>query len=229
HQVFPITGIQGISNIAHELLLKNFNELWIPDFEKYPGLAGKLSHGKIKMKHHYIGSLSRFSKQEKPVKYKLACILSGPEPQRNHLQDILLQQLEELDLESVVILGKTNEAYQRRHLGKIEIHNYLLGNDLNAIINESEIVVCRSGYSSLMDLTILKKKIILIPTPGQTEQIHLAKELANQDRAVVFDQSTVNLKEALEMLDHIGPIDNEGKANLFMKTVNTFLGMKTVN
>jgi UDP-N-acetylglucosamine:LPS N-acetylglucosamine transferase len=40
-------------------------------------------------------------------------------------------------------------------------------------------VIGRSGYSTIMDLVAMKKKAILIPTPGQTEQEYLARYLHN--------------------------------------------------
>ena len=48
---------------------------------------------------------------------------------------------------------------------------------LEKTINESEIVVSRSGYTTIMDLAILGKKAFFIPTPGQYEQEYLAERL----------------------------------------------------
>ena len=42
-------------------------------------------------------------------------------------------------------------------------------------MQETEEIVCRSGYSSIMDLHTIGRKAHLIPTPGQTEQIYLAE------------------------------------------------------
>ena len=40
-------------------------------------------------------------------------------------------------------------------------------------MQEAEEIVCRSGYSSIMDLHTIGRKAHLIPTPGQTEQEYL--------------------------------------------------------
>ena len=45
------------------------------------------------------------------------------------------------------------------------------------MICESEVVICRAGYSSIMDLAVLQKKVFLIPTKNQTEQEYLANYL----------------------------------------------------
>ena len=49
-----------------------------------------------------------------------------------------------------------------------------------------------------MDLVVLGKKAILIPTPGQTEQEYLAHYLAQQGLFVVQSQDQIVLEKALE-------------------------------
>ena len=66
---------------------------------------------------------------------------------------------------------------------------------------QSEYIVCRSGYSTLMELLPLHKKMILVPTPGQTEQEYLATSLANQQMAVMIDQSTFDVVTLNEKAD----------------------------
>ena len=50
--------------------------------------------------------------------------------------------------------------------------------ELELAINESEFVLSRSGYTTVMDLAKLGKKAFFIPTPGQYEQEYLAKKFA---------------------------------------------------
>jgi UDP-N-acetylglucosamine:LPS N-acetylglucosamine transferase len=52
-----------------------------------------------------------------------------------------------------------------------------------------------------MDLLKLQKKAILIPTPGQPEQEYLGRYLARRQLAVVADQATLNLPDALAKID----------------------------
>ena len=47
---------------------------------------------------------------------------------------------------------------------------------LEKALNESELIVSRSGYTTIMDLAKLNKKAFFIPTPGQFEQEYLAKK-----------------------------------------------------
>ena len=46
-------------------------------------------------------------------------------------------------------------------------HDLLSGANLAKAILSSKLVVCRSGYSTIMDLLALQRPAFLIPTPGQ--------------------------------------------------------------
>jgi predicted glycosyltransferase len=59
----------------------------------------------------------------------------------------------------------------------VEIFNHLPANQLAELMQQAEWVICRSGYSSIMDLVELDQQAILIPTPRQAEQIYLAEHL----------------------------------------------------
>ena len=65
--------------------------------------------------------------------------------------------------------------------GNLEIISHLSSKELNNVILESRLIICRSGYSTIMDLYKLEKNAILVPTPGQTEQEYLAKYLSKND------------------------------------------------
>jgi UDP-N-acetylglucosamine:LPS N-acetylglucosamine transferase len=72
---------------------------------------------------------------------------------------------------------------------------------LNRLLQKAEYVVCRAGYSTIMDLLILGKKGIYIPTPGQTEQQYLAKRLMQQHWGFCFEQEEADYISLLEKAD----------------------------
>ena len=86
----------------------------------------------------------------------------------------------------ILIYGSYKDAYSNLYRsGKLELENeeqignltlksHLKASDLNTAILQSHLVICRPGYSTIMDLAKLGKKAIFIPTPGQTEQEYLA-------------------------------------------------------
>jgi UDP-N-acetylglucosamine:LPS N-acetylglucosamine transferase len=70
-------------------------------------------------------------------------------------------------------------------------------------LKEAEVIICRAGYSTLMDLAVLNKKAILVPTPGQTEQEYLAKELSKKGMALIAQQHDLQLQNTLEKVNEI--------------------------
>ena len=49
--------------------------------------------------------------------------------------------------------------------------------ELENAIAESELILSRSGYTTVLDLSKMEKNAFFIPTPGQYEQEYLAKRL----------------------------------------------------
>jgi uncharacterized protein (TIGR00661 family) len=189
------------ANRVLRLALAKFNTIWIPDTSEMPGLSGALSHGE--QPHPdvcYIGILTRMEKFQQPNEYEVAIVLSGPEPQRSFLENKLLEQAIALPCRCIVVRGKTNTKEHYFVAEHIEVVSYLTAHDLNEVLLASKAVVCRSGYSSIMDLAVLGKKALLIPTPGQTEQEYLAGFLANQGYFLVQDQEKIDLEAALKQI-----------------------------
>ncbi len=108
----------------------------------------------------------------------------------------------------LLVRGVTiNDGFELNYKN-IEIHNYLITKDLNQKILESEVMIARSGYSTIMDLVNLGMKAILIPTPGQTEQEYLATELMKNHIFYSQTQSELNLKQAFQAVENYKGFDN---------------------
>jgi UDP-N-acetylglucosamine:LPS N-acetylglucosamine transferase len=100
---------------------------------------------------------------------------------------------------------------------------------MNELIASSELIVCRSGYSSIMDLHAMKKKAIFIPTPGQTEQEYLARELERMGIAFYQSQRQFNLLEAIaKSKKYSGFVDFEHTSNLLQNAISDLLNFKTI-
>ena len=195
--------LRGLNN----RFIRRYHECWIPDFELHRGLAGALSHPPtIPANAHYIGILSRFSEEnarpgqtfDRP--FDLLVMLSGPEPQRTILEEKILKQLAGLELRSAILRGLPGNGGERVIDGRIHIFPHLPTGRLRELILKSEIVLCRSGYSSIMDLVTLGKSAILIPTPGQTEQEYLARYLMDKKIYLSANQDGFELLFALELV-----------------------------
>jgi UDP:flavonoid glycosyltransferase YjiC (YdhE family) len=195
--------IQQVANGLLRLALRPFDEIWVPDIEGAGQLAGDLAHPPVSHPPvRYIGLLSRMNPATEPVEedYDVAIVLSGPEPQRTILEQRLTEQAVALPYKCIVVQGKTQKKHHHYETDHVEVVSYLTSEALNEVLLRSRVVVCRSGYSSLMDLAVLGKKALLIPTPGQTEQEYLAEQLAQNPRFRVQRQDQLDLESALEGL-----------------------------
>ena len=187
--------LQGLINFFNHRLIRKFNACWVPDFHTNP-ITGALTQTE-KVKPTFIGMLSRFRKREVTVdkKYDLLVLLSGPEPQRSLLENLVLQQLKTYTGKVLLIRGLPGTHVT---LEGVESVNHLASHDLQAIIESSALVLARSGYTTIMDLYFLEKKAIFIPTPGQTEQEYLAQQLIERGIAFSMEQKNFDLIKALE-------------------------------
>ncbi len=203
----------GLSSLflpfAHWIIhsyIKKFNALWIPDVDAESNLSGVLSHisSYPNKQHRFIGPLSRFSgmKVSQTESIDVLVMLSGPEPHRTLVEEKLLAQAQQSDLKFVFLQGKP-ENDQQHTTDNIHMISHLEDEALAQMIQSTKIIVCRPGYSSIMDLIHFNKKIIFIPTPGQTEQVYLAKKFEASGQCLVQEQQTLNLLAALDQAESI--------------------------
>ena len=185
--------------------IEKHNELWIPDFENEPNLSGELSHlKKMPLENSFfIGPLSRFEGAKKlrdktgGRNLDVLCLLSGPEPQRSIFEEVLINQLVESQLKSVLLSGKPDEK-KKRILGKLEIRSHARDEEMLELMLSAKTIVCRSGYSSLMDLASLGGRAVFVPTPGQPEQEYLAKSLKRKGLFYACNQKEFSLQHAIK-------------------------------
>ena len=196
--------LEGLLQKINYKYINRFSECWVPDNENENNLAGELSHPQknpsIPVK--YVGPLSRFQKADNRTEKHLLILLSGPEPQRTIFEKLLIQQLNDYNASVVLVRGLPDAENDLQLSSNVSVYNHLSAEQLNQKMNEASIVISRCGYSTVMDLAILKKRSILIPTPGQTEQNYLAKHLMMKSFALCIEQTKFRLKNALELSDH---------------------------
>jgi hypothetical protein len=79
----------------------------------------------------------------------------------------------------------------------VEWYSLLTGQALQAVLEGASYIVCRGGYTTLMDAALLGLKLILIPTPGQGEQQYLGRLYGTMGRGICISQSGFQLQEVL--------------------------------
>lgn len=179
HQLNVLSGnTTFLSSIIHRRYTNKFQECWIPDSPGRKNLSGILGHLKHQSdRFKYLGAISRFEKFDSPLIYDYLILLSGPEPQRGLLEEILFKAFQKTTKKILFVRGVLEEENFTCLNVNIETRNYLYGKELEQAINSSRLVIARSGYTTILDLAKLEKKAFFIPTPGQFEQEYLAQRL----------------------------------------------------
>lgn len=196
---------EPVLKYLHRLVMNSFTEIWIPDYSGDDNLSGNLSHHQKLPSHtHYIGPLSRFDNIEnvsKESQIDILVIISGPEPQRTVFEWMILRQLDGR-VEKVMIVRGTPESNRRVSVSEnITVVDHLPAAELNKAICKAKIIVARSGYSTIMDLSKLGKQAIFIPTPGQTEQVYLAELMKGRKTCYSEPQVGFDLERSLSMIN----------------------------
>ncbi|TYA53023.1 glycosyltransferase [Formosa maritima] len=215
HQLHVLSGnTTWLSTKLHEKFMKKFHKCWIPDLQDETNLSGALGHKDTHViKAKYIGPLSRFTKKDYAIKNKIMVLLSGPEPQRTMLEKKLFEQLMHFSGTVLFVKGVVEEKQTVEKINHIIVYNYMTSEQLETSINESQLIISRSGYTTIMDLAKLNKKAFFIPTPGQFEQEYLAQRLDKLKLVPSCSQDTFNLNELNKCNEYTGLSDFEFEIN----------------
>lgn len=169
---------QLIADAIQFNLLRRFDRVLVPDFAPAEAcLAGKLSHNWIArlLKPAYVGHLSsaRHKDGEKDIDFLFITggFLAGPKAEWEAWIDRFSREHAAREIVSIAGVMGQDAAWPER----IKRHDFVLGADRDDFMNRARTIITRAGYTTIMDLVTLRQDAILIPTPGMTEQVHLAK------------------------------------------------------
>jgi len=203
---------------------ENFSMFLVPD-DKKNLLSGDLSHNLRYFrddKVEYLGIISDLKKREVKQDIDYFISLSGPEPERTVLEKIILKQASSLKGKVVIALGRP-EDQRNRTLNHLRIFGYLGRKKQEEIMNRAKLVITRSGYTTLMELVALNKKALLVPTPGQTEQVYLADYHRKKGNFYSVSQDELNLARDVEIASQYrglsDEVDTDKAVEIFMKSV----------
>ncbi len=201
HQVFPFTPIaQGLLRRFNLHQIRHFDRCWIPDDPRSPGLAGELSHGAMLPANAcYIGPVSRMDPTRAiapSMPYRVVCVISGSEPQRTLLEQQLMKQLQRIRGDHLLVLGKPDPPLDEV-VGNVRRRGHLGGDALTGALLQAELIVSRTGYTTLLDLARIGRSALVVPTPGQEEQEYLGELHARTGRFVVQAQEQLDVAGAL--------------------------------
>jgi spore coat polysaccharide biosynthesis predicted glycosyltransferase SpsG len=216
-------------------------------------LSGDLSHKyTLPQNAYYIGLLSRFESNIKTSevveKIDLLIILSGPEPQRTILEQKIVSgfmfirnnnfntnelmlsqssgQVSGLNYKVIIVQGKADKDEERKLSENIFIYSHLETEKLYQLIKSSELIICRPGYSGIMDMAVMGKKAIFIPTPGQTEQEYLAEYLYEKHLFYYMKQKDFDLEKAIKESENYNGIQINNDDSMLDERIEKVLSVK---
>lgn len=191
-------------------------------------LSGELAHKHLLPTEQFVfvGPLSRFNYPDdnninndnasKPyfssekntntaAAWSIVALVSGPEPLRTQFEAIMQNQLlafcATTNQTALLLQGQPqNNSTIKPHpkTPLLQIAPHLPTQQLQHHLKNAQIIIARSGYSTVMDLAVLQKKAIFCPTPGQTEQLYLAKQFMKKQFFYTQPQHRLNIAKALE-------------------------------
>ena len=189
HQVYHklpagFGALEKVIGALHRLYLQRFTKCLIPDFENGFSLSGSLAADRVgnNPKFVKVGILSRFCTypQNNHKVYDLLILISCQENQRTVFERSLLDKIKDSQQKILFVRGVPANTPPLKDFNNVVFKNMLTSDALAAAITSSKLVICRSGYSTILDLVALKAHAIFYPTPGQTEQEYLAERLSGR-------------------------------------------------
>ena len=224
---FPpaLSAFEGVGIRWHEARMRHFDELWVPDMAEAPGYAGALSHvDSSPCPVKFVGPLSRFrgmpaSSRKSSAGTDVVAVVSGVEPARSRFESRLREVLRGIPGHHVVVLGKPQAAPRSWTEGNIEFHNHLPTEAFAEAVRKADWVISRGGYSTVMDMACLSGRSIFVPTPGQYEQVILARDLAAAGYAVHVPEASLSVKSLEESFKKNVALPKPGEDGLLRDAV----------
>ena len=168
-------------------------------------------------------SVAEWDVLDKRTKYKVVAVVSGVEPARTQFEVQLRHALMEIPGRHLMILGKPSAEHRSWVEGNIEFHSHLESCAFADVVKRANYVVSRGGYSTVMDMAELGAKCIFVPTPGQFEQIVLARNLSKEGYAVEIPADKLSAETLLKAFDSCVRMPKLGSSNLLRTAVKSVI------
>jgi hypothetical protein len=198
----------------HRQIIKKYSLCLIPDLPGKLNLTGRLTHGlKLPANVRFAGILSRFTNENNAaekdnfISPRNTLILSGPEPQKSIFRDKIVPVLKERGKSTVVLEGRPEAGAESTREGTSVSFSHLPTRQMKLLIEGSDLVISRSGYSSIMEFVSMNKSALLIPTPGQCEQEYIARFLSDKGWFCMSRQKEI--KPGMELNCGILPVNSD--------------------
>lgn len=215
--------LEPVGVALHRIIIKKYTFCFIPDLPGDKNLSGRLSHGiNLPVNTRFIGILSRFIGDGHRTEGNPSniphntVILSGPEPQRAIFKQKLISFLKKNPLDTIVFEGRPGKNGEILKEANITFCSHLPGHRMKEIIESSNNIITRSGYTSIMELVSLNRTALIIPTPGQTEQEYLAEYLSEKGWFFTVRQDDIKPGISLGSSEFRGPAEINTQSKILL-------------
>ncbi|MFY7861712.1 MAG: glycosyltransferase [Chitinophagales bacterium] len=195
HQLLVISQNYFFRNLTKWFannLLRKFSEIWIPDFKEL-GLSNAMSSAQIDVPKRYIGFCA--PKVSQVIHSEVLILLSGPESRRSLVEAMYHKAIKGSTKKIVFIAGNYLNPQQKIVKDNITYFSRLNYKEVLSYIAGADKIVCRSGYTTLIDLYCLgKKNIVCVPTADQPEQEYLADYWTKKGWISMITENEIELK-----------------------------------
>jgi uncharacterized protein (TIGR00661 family) len=200
---WPIQKMEWLPEYFNYSHFRKYDRIIVPDIEEHKTLTGELSHNMRYLpenKLYYLGIMTALEQniKEDDGRIDYFVIISGPEPQRTKFEKIILNQVGKLKGRVVIALGKPEKDYKIR-MGNSVIYTYLNRYKISDYLRRAKFIISRPGYTTVMEMIESGNRGLFIPTPGQIEQVYLAKYFIENNWCYSVPQNDFDLIAAIKI------------------------------
>jgi hypothetical protein len=215
-----VPGSRDITERVVSLVRHAFDHVFIPDFEE-PSLSGELAHGLRFMPKElfsYVGLLSMVRSHGIERDVPLFVSISGPEPQRTVFERVIMDRVDQLPEGSVITLGTPEDRVVRTMSG-VTVHGYLGRDEQERMLSRAQLVLTRSGYSTIMDLAQAGAKGFLITMKSQPEHEYLARYHVSKGNYYATNLDDLDFKRQLPIARSFPGFDPPFRTDETVRTI----------
>lgn len=145
---------------------------------------------------------------------------TGPSYERRTLTRMILPILEKLSSEYEVVATLGGDSVEGR-ISEVKIFSWV--EDPLELMKLSDVVICRSGQTTLAKALALGRPVIMIPIPAHGEQLGNAYSVAENGAGIILQQEDLcyeSLKESIERALKCGFKDGAEKYSTVISDLN---------
>jgi hypothetical protein len=196
--------VECLGILANQNLHERYDRIIVPDNSPGPlSLAGKLSKPQTDVARERVffsGILSDTRQIACSQDLDYLVVISGPEPQRTAFEKLIGREIGRLDGHGVILQGNPQKKAKPVTEGNWTSISYAPTELKVELMNRAQCVICRPGYTTMMELAELgKKRALLVPTPGEKGQKYLSGYYEENGWYHSCDQADLDLAEEIPL------------------------------